>query len=493
MSNDTTLPISPLAYNTVTNWHGETDVIVVGYGGAGSSAAIEAHDHGAQVLILELASALGGTTILSDAEVYLGGGTRVQKACGIEDSVEDMYRYLMMAEGGRADEAKIRIYCDNSVDHFNWLVEQGIEYKDTQFNKRAIFAETDDCLLFTGNEKNLPYAAKAKPAPRGHGHKFPGNGGGAAFVSPLAAQIERRGIAVQYDSRVLQLVVDEQQQVRGLVVRQDMQERTIRARCGIILCTGGFVMNQPMLEKFAPRLTRGTVAIGNPADTGSGIRMGMGVDAAVINMDEGMASLPYYTDGAADLTFGILVNDQAQRFCPEDGYHGMIGTAILEQDSERIFFIVNVEDYGQPQIINADIVATGETVAELEQELGLPAGALCLTVERYNLAAEQGEDSEQFKTAEWLKPLTPPLVALDCTPGRGVVIPYFTLGGLKTLPSGEVQREDDSVIRGLYAAGRASSGIATRGRGYASGLSVGDATFFGRQAGVSAAIHKPSL
>lgn len=480
-------PITPIRYNSVDTWHGEADVVIVGYGAAGSCAAIEAHDHGANVLILEVASSFGGTTALSDCQVYLGGGTRVQKACGVHDSPTDMYRYLLSSQGERADEKKIRAYTDGSAGHFDWLEAQGIQYKDSVYDRRAIFVETDDCLLYTGSEKHHPYSSDARPAPRGHDHQHIGNGGGPTFIGPLAAQIEARSIEVQYDVRALRLITDEHHRVRGLVVRQDMEERYICALQGVILCTGGFVMNETMLTKFAPRLSRGTVPIGNPADTGSGIRMGMGVGAATINMDQGFAGLPYYSDGAEGLTNGILVNSMGRRFCAEDDYQGAVGSAILEQDTDRIYLIASVEDYGHPKFINADITATADTVAELEQELGMPPGALCDTVQRYNEASIKGEDREFFKTSEWLKPLNPPLVALDCTPGRGVVIPYFTLGGLKTRPSGEVERADGSVVRGLYAAGRATSGVASRGRGYASGLSVGDATFFGRLAGASAA------
>ena len=121
MNADESLSITPMSYNSVRDWHREADVIVVGFGGAGSCAAIEAHDHGAEVLILEAASTFGGTTALSDCQVYLGGGTRVQKACGIEDSPEDMYRYLMRSQGERADDQKIRAYTDGSVNHFDWL------------------------------------------------------------------------------------------------------------------------------------------------------------------------------------------------------------------------------------------------------------------------------------------------------------------------------------------------------------------------------------
>ena len=116
----------------VKQWDKETEVAIVGFGGAGGCAAIEAADAGATVTIFELASASGGSTAMSSAEIYMGGGggTRVQRACGFEDSTEDMFTYMMMAAGPQADEAKIRNYCENSLGHFNWLVDHlGVPFK----------------------------------------------------------------------------------------------------------------------------------------------------------------------------------------------------------------------------------------------------------------------------------------------------------------------------------------------------------------------------
>ncbi len=115
----------------VKQWDRLTDVAVIGFGGAGGCAAIAAADAGAQVTIFELASASGGSTAMSSAEIYMGGGTRVQQACGFVDSTEDMFTYMMMSAGPQADEAKIRNYCENSVDHFNWLVDLGVPFKDS--------------------------------------------------------------------------------------------------------------------------------------------------------------------------------------------------------------------------------------------------------------------------------------------------------------------------------------------------------------------------
>ena len=138
--------------------------------------------------------------------------------------------------------------------------------------------------------------------------------------------------------------------------------------------------------------------------------------------------------------------------------------------------------------MGADIAGTGETIAELEEELEIPEGRLQHTIEFYNKHAVNGVDPLFHKSKDWLKPLNGPFAALDCTPGRGAIIPFFTLGGLDTLPTGEVLTPVGEVINGLYAAGRNTCGIPRSASGYGSGMSVGDATFFGRMAGKNAAV-----
>jgi succinate dehydrogenase/fumarate reductase flavoprotein subunit len=205
-------------------------------------------------------------------------------------------------------------------------------------------------------------------------------------------------------------------------------------------------------------------------------------------MHEGFVSLPYYPP--ADMTRGIVVNDKGQRFINEDVYHGRLGAFVLRQVAERIYFIVTVEQYGDYEKVSylgAPVAGTGETVEELEAELGMRAGTLQHTLAVYNEDCANGEDTLYHKAAEWLTPLQPPLVALDITPGRGAFVPYFTLGGLDTRPTGEVLTTAGEVVPGLYAAGRTACGVVRRAEGYSSGMSVGDATFSGRMAGRQAA------
>ena len=485
-----TRPSRPRRLDTVETWHREVDVAVIGFGGAGACAAIEASDAGAEVTIFEVASTAGGSTALSSAEIYMGGngGTRVQRACGYDDSTENMYNYMKLCQGEQGDEEKIRAYCEGSLGHFNWLVERGVPFKDSEYKQRAILAMSDDGLLYTGNEKVWPFNRVAEPVPRGHNLHIEGDNGGPLFMKIIGENVAERPIQVEYETRALTLIQDDHGVVHGVVVRQDQQELNVRARKGVILCAGGFVMNEAMLKQHAPTLSCCNAPVGNPGDDGSGILMGVGAGGVAINMHEGLTTLPYYPP--ASLTCGIFVNAAGQRFINEDCYHSRIGNYCLRQNGERIYLVFSAEDFADYQTysyLGADIAGTGETIEELESELGLPAQSLQQTVEFYNRHAAEGEDPKFHKTAQWLNPLEGPYAALDCTPGRGALYSMFTLGGLNTQPSGEVLTADGEVVPGLYAAGRTSAGMPRRGDGYASGMSVGDVTFFGRWAGRSAA------
>ncbi|MBB3047036.1 succinate dehydrogenase/fumarate reductase flavoprotein subunit [Litorivivens lipolytica] len=492
--SDKSSPTQPKRASEISEWGIETDVAVIGFGGAGACAALEAADAGAEVVIFELASASGGSTALSSAEIYMGGngGTRVQKACGYDDTSDNMKNFLKTCFGSNADEDKIDTYVDNSLDHFNWLVEKGVPFKDTELKERAIMALTDDCLLFTGNEKAYPFTEAAYPVPRGHNLQIEGDNGGPLLMKILTEQVEKRSnISVNYETRALTLITDDSGAVVGILVRMNQQEVAVRAHKGVILCAGGFCMNPDMVRKYAPLFDKNLEPIGNPGDTGSGILMGLGVGAGTVNMHECFTTVPYYPPQS--LTYGIFVNDKGQRFINEDCYHGRVGfNALVQQHNhaKRIYLITDVEGYGDYEkmsYLGAQVAGTGETAEELEKELELPEGTLSSTLEVYNRNAEKGEDPLFHKSDAWLRPIKPPFVALDCTLGRGTFYPFFTLGGLDTLPTGEVLTAERNVIPGLYAAGRTTAGIPRTAAGYASGMSVGDATFFGRMAGKTAA------
>ncbi len=477
------LPSLPRPLEEVKAWDDEADVVIVGLGAAGASAAIEARKAGADVLILERASEGGGSTAQSGGIVYLGGGTPIQRACGFEDTVEEMYKYVLAASGPNPDAEKVRLYCERSVEHYEWLVAQGISFKPSYYAKKTTEPPTDDGLLYSGSEDAWPFNTIAKPAARGHKPRTTGSAG-MLLMKKLIASALSLGARVVEDARAVTLVTDPERRVVGVVARVLGEERLIRARRGVILTAGGFIMNAEMVARHVPKLLNVNLQIGNPGDDGAGILMGTGAGGATLCMGEGFVSVPFYPP--SKLVQGILVNAQGQRFINEDAYHGRTGDFILQQSGGVAFLVVDNTCFARP-IAGMQIRAAEETIADLEGALALPSGSLVHTVGYYNEHAKRGTDPLFHKKKEYLVPLeSGPYAALDLSVGKALV-PGFTMGGLDTLPTGEVLTPDRTVIPGLYAAGRTTAGLPRSAGGYSSGLSIGCATFFGRMAGVTAA------
>lgn len=461
----------------VPRWHHEADVVVVGFGAAGACAAIEAAEAGREVLVLERASGGGGTSALSTGQIYIGGGTPIQKACGFEDSPEEMFKYLMASCGPGADEAKIRLYCDHSVAHYHWLVNHGVPFK-ASFYGEGSYTPTDDCLSYSGSELAYPYYEIARPAPRGHTVQQAGIEAGGMLMRALCAATEKAGAQILVDCLVQTLVLDDERQVVGAFVKRDGAEEYVRARRGVILCAGGFINNKEMVNRYAPLLRKCRFRAASDGDDGRGIRMGMGAGGAAIRMDVGCIVLPFTVP--KQLIKGILVNRRGMRFINEDVYQTTVGEAALLRENGEVFLILDNDIFERP-FAPAEIAAVEESIADLEKALQMPEGSLQNTVEVYNRHAGRGEDPLFRKAKDYLKPLvTPPFAAIDYTT-KNSLYTVFTLGGLHTLPTGQVLSPDGDVIRGLYAAGRTTSGLAAQG--YSSGLSLADGTFFGRMAG----------
>lgn len=471
---------------SVTRWDRSTDVLVVGQGVAGACAAIAARQAGAEVLVIERASGGGGASAMSAGLFYLGGGTPVQKACGYEDDAENMANFLL-GNTGNPDEALVRAFCDGSQAHFDWLEQQGVPFERSEYPGKVFFPPGTECLCYTGNEKVWPYREAARPVPRGHKAAGAGETGGAVAANALIARCAALGVEALYDARVTALVQDAAGRVVGARVRVDGQEQMVRARRGVVLATGGFNMNEEMTRALIPLLSETSVAIGSPYNDGSGIVMGQGAGAAVTAMDGVLATAPIYPP--EQLIKGILVNRNGERYVAEDSYHGRTAQATMEQPGQTAYLIVDADIFAYPEMTGCQhrLVDGWETVAEMEAGLQLPAGSLHKTLEAYNRDAAKGKDLQFHKSDEWIKPLNAgPYAAFDVSFNKSIYV-YLPLGGLQASVDGEALDAHGKPIAGLYAAGACVAHLSPKGDSYASGLSLGPGSFFGRRAGAHAA------
>ena len=471
--------VEPLERAEVGAFDVETDVLVVGFGAAGACAAYGARHGGAEVLVAERSSGAGGAAALAEGIVYLGGGTPVQRACGFEDSVDNMTRYLLAACGPEPDEAKILAYAEASLGHFEWLVDRGVEYDARLDIKTQMAPAGTEGLVWSGGEDAWPFTEVATPVPRGHLAKTT-RSTGWLLMQKLTEAAVAAGASLTYDTRVDHLVVDDGRVV-GAVATRYGETLSVKAHRGVVLCAGGFIWNDEMLRRHAPALLLGTWKVGTEADDGRGIEMAQAAGARVKNMHAGEVSLPVIPPRR--LIEGIVVDGHGQRFINEDTYMGRVGQAALYHHDANCFLVIDEAGY-EPNWMGLEASWVCETVGELEVEMGLPAGSLEATLALYNRHAERGEDPVFHKRAELVRPLVAPLGAFDLRRGAAPYAP-FTLGGLDTTVTGEVLDLAGAPIPGLFAAGRTTAGVCAFG--YASGLSIGDATLFGRFAGTAAA------
>ncbi|MEW5809811.1 MAG: FAD-binding protein [Actinomycetota bacterium] len=478
----------------VTSWSDEADVVVIGFGIAGGCAAVSAAAAGARVLVLEKAAAAGGTTAMAGGHFYLGGGTAVQQATGHQDTPEEMYKYLV-SQSRDPEHDKIRAYCDGSVEHFDWLEALGFQFERSYYPGKVVVPPGTEGLSYTGNEKVWPFCDQAVPAPRGHSVPVPGELGGAGMVIDLLVKkAEELGVQFRYETGATALVLDDSGAVAGARWKHFGETGEVKAK-SVVIAAGGFAMNAELVAEYTPALGmerktkhHGTVApyiLGNPNDDGVAIALGVSAGGVATHMDQLFITAAAYPPEI--LLTGVIVNAEGKRFVAEDSYHARTSAFVLEQPDQIAYLIVDEAHMQMPEMPLIRFIDGWETVAEMEEALGIPAGNLAATLDRYNANAARGEDPDFHKQPEYVAVQDQgPWAAFDLSLGRAMYS-GFTMGGLKVSIDGEVLREDGSAVAGLYAAGACASNIAQDGKGYASGTQLGEGSFFGRRAGRHAA------
>ena len=521
-------------------WDDTADLVVVGFGGAGVCAALEGRERGLDVLVVDRFHG-GGATAISGGVFYSGGGTHIQREAGVEDSVEEMVKYLAMETQGVVSDELLREFCEGSADTLRWLERYGVPFEASLCPFKTSYPLDKYYLYYSGNEGLYPFKEKAKPAPRGHRAKAKGSPG-ASFYAPLRESALRLGTRVMTETRVTRLLADrdgtivgvEAQRIEGPWARlhQEMAARAIqivpynpglatklreqcfqlektrsktirlRATKGVVLAAGGFVYNREMIEQHAPGYRKG-MPLGTPADNGSGIQLGQSVGGGIDRM--GRVSAWRFINPPVAFAHGFIVNKQGQRYINEMRYGAAIGEAMVDQNEGTALLVIDqhLKDLAReqsrpgeaqwfqraPALLNLWFNSKkGNTIEELAAAIKVPADALRKTLEAYNQKADSKQSDEFGKTPDTMRAMhRGPYYAIDCSVySKRFPWPTLTLGGLTVEErSGLVKREDGSIVKGLYAAGRSAVGICSRQ--YVSGLSIADCVFSGRRAARHAA------
>ncbi|MFU2329033.1 FAD-binding protein [Pseudomonas sp. NFX98] len=518
-------------------WDDRCDLLIVGFGGAGACAAIEASTRGLSVLALDRFEG-GGATALSGGVVYAGGGTPYQSQAGYEDTSEAMFNYLRQEVGEAVSGETLKHFCECSAEQLAWLEQQGAAFEASVPPHKTSYPSDQFYLYYSGNEAVPAYAASAKPVPRGHRTKGPGMSGASLFA-PLKASALRHGARLRSQCEVRRLVLDLDDKVLGveawqlpsgsraakqharlsrwaaaihmyapaladrLRARQRRIEQIsairqlIRAEQAVLLSSGGFIFNRELVRQHAPQYLAG-LPLGATGCNGSGIALGQSAGGSVARMDK--VSAWRFINPPLAWARGLIVNARGQRYANEEIYGATLGHAMVEEQDGRAILILNwalvreaIRQVGPGKVWNFQRLPVllnllfnakrSNTLAGLAKRCNLPPELLRQSVERYSRAA-RGEVADEFgKSAAMLTDLDlGPWYALDLSfDSKLFPCPVITLGGLKVCEeSGQVLDHAGQPIDGLYSAGRNAVGVASNL--YVSGLSLADCIYSGRRA-----------
>ena len=487
----------------------DADVVVVGAGGAGMTAAITAAAEGKSVVILESQSMVGGNsvratggmnagktvyqdenefgesagvekTLKTAAEKYADNETITALAktvseqwaayqanpTGYFDSVELMELDTMIGGKGINDPELVETLCANSADAIDWLDEHGITLHNvSSFGGASV------------KRIHRPVNAEGKTVSVG------------SYMIPLLQEnCEKAGVKMMLDTTATEILTDANGAAVGVKATGASGETvTVNAKA-VVLATGGFGANLDMVVKYKPEL-KGFMTTNAPGIQGQGIEMAQAIGAATVDMDQIQIHPTVEANTAALITEGlrgdgaILINEEGQRFIDEVGTRDVVSAAEIAQTGSYSWLVVDQAMVDASSVIQGYIkkgyTVTGATYEELGKAMGVDAAAFAETMEKWNGYVEAKNDPD-FGRTSFANPLnTAPYYAVKVTAGV-----HHTMGGLKINANTEVLNEKGEVIPGLFAAGEVTGGV--HGANRLGGNAVADFTVFGRIAGAAA-------
>ena len=487
----------------------DADVVVVGAGGAGMTAAITAAGEGKSVVILESQSMVGGNsvratggmnagktvyqdenefgesagvekTLKTAAEKYADNETITALAktvseqwaayqanpTGYFDSVELMELDTMIGGKGINDPELVETLCANSADAIDWLDEHGITLHNvSSFGGASV------------KRIHRPVNAEGKTVSVG------------SYMIPLLQEnCEKAGVKMMLDTTATEILTDANGAAVGVKATGASGETvTVNAKA-VVLTTGGFGANLDMVVKYKPEL-KGFMTTNAAGIQGQGIEMAEAIGAATVDMDQIQIHPTVEANTAALITEGlrgdgaVLINAEGKRFIDEVGTRDVVSAAEIAQTGSYSWLVVDQAMVDASSVIQGYIkkgyTVTGETYEELGKAMGVDAAAFAETMEKWNGYVEAKNDPD-FGRTSFANPLnTAPYYAVKVTAGV-----HHTMGGLKINANTEVLNEKGEVIPGLFAAGEVTGGV--HGANRLGGNAVADFTVFGRIAGAAA-------
>jgi fumarate reductase flavoprotein subunit len=441
------------------------DVVVVGGGGAGLAAAIQAHDEGARVLIVEKMPTIGGNTIKASAGMN-AAETRFQRVKGIQDSKALFYQETLKGGKNKNNPELLHRFVENAPEAIEWLASRGIMLND----------------ITTTGGMSIDRTHRPKD----------GSAVGGYLISGLVRNVTKRNIDVMLDTSVSDILLENGEVIGVRLVTDENETLTVMTN-SVIVATGGFSANSQMVVKYRPDLA-GFVTTNHKGATGGGIALLERIGAGTVDMGE-IQIHPTVEQNTAYLISesirgggAILVNQQGSRFVNEMDTRDKVSAQIIALPEKYAYIVfdehVRAKNKAADEYIAKGLVTSASSPKALAEALGMDYHAFLATLERYNGFVEKQHDDDFGRTTALRAPINEgPFHAIQIAPGV-----HHTMGGVTINTETCVLDRTHNVIPGAFAAGEVVGGL--HGGNRIGGNAVADIIIFGTLAGHQAAMRR---
>lgn len=446
------------------------DVVIIGSGGTGLSAAIQANELGMKVAVLEKEEELGGNTNRASSGMN-AAETNVQLHHGVIDNVADFYHETYKDGGRLNDKDMLGYFVYHTAPAIDWLADHDIKLDD---------------ITITGGMSKKRTHRPVSMAPIG-----------GFLVKSLLKVVAQEDIPVFNKTKVTELRRADDGRVNGVKVDADGITKIINAKA-VILATGGFGASKEYIKRFRPDL-ESYKTTNQPGATGDGLKLAENVGAELMQMNLVQVHPTVQQDNPHVYLIGeavrgegaILVNAEGKRFVNELNTRKIVSNAITALPEHSAYLIL---DQGIRDHVKAiefydkvGLVVHGETIEDLAKKINVDPSNLKQTVATWNQAVENHDDAEFGRTTGMDRGITNPgFFAIHIAPAI-----HYTMGGIHITPKTQVLDGNGDIIKGLFAAGEVAGGL--HGNNRVGGNSIAETIVFGRQAGQQVALYARSL